>query len=89
VSAGGASTGALITDEREILEEEEPSTGTVEPPAAPVDGAEPETPVAEATGETETPDAVVPQKSPEAEEAPELGVRRPGEESGQGPEERR
>jgi small subunit ribosomal protein S3 len=89
VSSGAASTGALITDEREILEEEEPSTATVEPPAAPVDGAEPELPVAEATGETAAPDAVVPQKSPESEEAPDLGVRRPGTESGQGPEEGR
>ena len=89
VSSGGASTGALITDEREILEEEEPSTGTVEPPASPTEGAEPETPVAEATGETTAPDAVVPQKSPESEEAPELGVRRPGGESNQGPEEGR
>jgi small subunit ribosomal protein S3 len=72
---GGASTGALITDEQEAAEITEPATATVEPPAAPVDGAVPETPVADATGESAAPDAEPSQKSAETEEAPELGPR--------------
>ena len=74
-SGGGASTGALITDALEAAEVTTPETATVEPPGAPVDGAIPETPVADATGETAAPDAAVPQKSVEDEEAPQLGPR--------------
>ena len=74
-AGGGASTGALITDAQEGTEETTPETATVEPQGAPVDGAVPETPVADATGETTAPDASVPQKSVEDEEAPQLGPR--------------
>jgi small subunit ribosomal protein S3 len=71
----GASTGALITDALEAVEETTPETATVEPKGAPVDGATPETPVADLTGETAAPDAPVSQKSVEDEEAPHLGPR--------------
>ncbi|HSL10872.1 MAG TPA: 30S ribosomal protein S3 [Actinomycetota bacterium] len=72
---GGASTGALVTDEAEAIEITTPETATVEPQAAPVEGAEAETPVAEATGQDDAPDATAAQKGVENEEAPQLGVR--------------
>ena len=78
-SGGGASTGALITDEREAVEETEPEVAAVEPQGAPVEGAEPETPVADATGETEAEERTVPQKGVQAEDTPAEGPRTKGE----------
>jgi small subunit ribosomal protein S3 len=78
-SGGGASTGALITDEREAVEETEPEVAAVEPQGAPVEGAEPETPVADATGETEAEERTVPQKGVQAEDTPAEGPRTEGE----------
>jgi small subunit ribosomal protein S3 len=75
---GGASTGALVTDEAEAAEISVPETATVEPQGSPVEGAEAETPVAEATGQDEAPDATTSQKGVENEEAPQLGVRDDG-----------
>jgi small subunit ribosomal protein S3 len=72
---GGASTGALVTDEAEAIEIATPETATVEPPASPVDGADAEAPVAEATGQDDAPDATTSQKAVEPEEAPQQGVR--------------
>ena len=72
---GGASTGALVTDEAEAIEISTPETATVEPQGAPVEGAEPETPVAEATGQDDAPDATTSQKAVDSDEAPQLGVR--------------
>jgi small subunit ribosomal protein S3 len=72
---GGASTGALVTDEAEAIEISTPETATIEPPAAPVEGAEAETPVAEATGQDAAPDVTTSQKAVDSEEAPQLGVR--------------
>jgi small subunit ribosomal protein S3 len=74
-SGGGASTGALITDEQEAIEITTPETATVEPSAAPVEGAEAETPVADATEQAEAPDAVPADTAPESEPTPELGPR--------------
>jgi small subunit ribosomal protein S3 len=72
---GGASSGALVTDAAEAAEITTPETATVEPQGAPVEGAEPEAPVAEATGQEDAPDATTSQKAVESDEAPQLGVR--------------
>ena len=48
----------------------------MEPPAAPVQGAEAETPVAEATGETTVQEAEPSQKAVDSEPTPEVGPRK-------------
>ena len=64
-----------ISDAAASVEETTAATATVEPQAAPVDGAVPDMPVAEATGEATAPDAEPAQKSPESEATPEVGPR--------------
>ncbi len=73
VSSGGRPV--PVTEEAAVIEQTTPSTATVEPPAAPVQGAEAETPVAEATGETVAPEAEPSQKAVDSEPTPEVGPR--------------
>jgi small subunit ribosomal protein S3 len=72
-SSGGRP--APVTEEAAVVERTTPSTATVEPPAAPVQGAQAETPVADATGETAAPEAERSQKAVDSEPTPELGPR--------------
>jgi small subunit ribosomal protein S3 len=80
VSSGGAAA-AIPPDETPIsdaaarVEETTAATATVEPQAAPVEGAVAETPVADATGETSAPDAEPAQKAPDSDATPEVGPR--------------
>ena len=73
VSSGGRPV--PVTEEAAVVEQATPSTATVEPSAAPVQGAQPETPVADATGETAAPEAEPSQKAVDSEPTPELGPR--------------
>jgi small subunit ribosomal protein S3 len=81
VSSGGAAAAAIPADETPIsdaaarVEETTAATATVEPQAAPVDGAVADTPVADATGETSAPDAEPAQKAPDSDPTPEVGPR--------------
>jgi small subunit ribosomal protein S3 len=74
VSSAGRSV--PVTEEAAAVEQATPSTATVEPPAAPVQGAVAETPVADATGETAAPEAEPSQKAVDSEPTPELGPRK-------------
>jgi len=79
---GAASTGALITDEAEVLELEEASTAGVEPAEAPVEGAEVDSPTAEGTGQDEAPGVAVPAKAVQDAESPKSGSRTEAQEEG-------
>ena len=73
---GGASTGALVTDEAEAIEISTPETATVEPPAAARRGRRArDAGRPRRAGQDDAPDATTSQKAVDSDEAPQLGVR--------------